>query len=140
MPELPQPVMAPEHSGSIRQLAPGPASAESPRPVASERSVASFAVPAPTTEVNDGASLESRRVAEARSALRSGNARAALTTLTALGRDVPNGVLAQEREALIIEALLSLGERERARSLAKKFLSRYPNSPHASSARRALET
>jgi hypothetical protein len=45
----------------------------------------------------------------------------------------------EEREALTIEALLGSGERERARSLAIVFLQRHPNSPLATSVRRALQ-
>jgi hypothetical protein len=139
-PELPNPVAPLERPTASHKPA-NDAFPPEPQPIAPERSVASFPVPAPTTtvEVDGGASLESRRVAEARAALRGGNARAALTTLTALRRDFPNGVLVQEREALIIETLLALGESAKARELAAKFIARYPGSPHAAAAKRALE-
>jgi hypothetical protein len=102
--------------------------------------------PAPSTrafpEVEGEApptSLEGRRVAEARALLRSGRARAALTALTAIGAEFPRGALVQEREALAIEALLMTESRDEARARAEQFLARYPTSPHAAAARRALE-
>jgi hypothetical protein len=51
----------------------------------------------------------------------------------ALFRD---GVFAEEREAIAIEALVRLGQHARARQRAKAFHSRYPNSAYA----RRLET
>jgi hypothetical protein len=87
---------------------------------------------APTT-------LESRRLAEARALLRSGNAVAALAALAAIRSEFPRGALVQEREALVIEALLATGKRDEARERAREFLGRYPTSPHAAAARRAAE-
>ena len=37
----------------------------------------------------------------------------------------------QERDALAVEALLRAGDMDRARSLAEKFIAKYPTSPHA---------
>jgi len=54
-------------------------------------------------------------------------------------RDFPSGELSQEREALSIEALRELGQSAEARRRAQAFLARYPASPHAPIARRALE-
>jgi len=111
-----------------------------PEAAAAERSVASFPVPPPPAASAGGSPLlESRRVADARARLRAGDARGALATLEGLRRDFPGGVLAQERDALMIEALLALGERERARQLATRFVARYPGSPHTAAAERALK-
>jgi hypothetical protein len=82
---------------------------------------------------------ESRRVANARSLLRQGSAADALSALVAIERRHPNGMLAQEREALIIEALSALGHRELVQQRAARFLARYPSSPHAEAVRRAAE-
>lgn len=87
----------------------------------------------------DRARFESQRVAEARGLLRAGRAEAALSVLNGLAKEVPSGVLVQEREALTVQALLASGARERARMLARDFLSRYPNSPHGTDVSRALE-
>ena len=43
----------------------------------------------------------------------------------------PDGVFAQERDALAVEALLRAGDLDRARTRAEKFIERYPSSPHA---------
>lgn len=80
---------------------------------------------------------ESQRVARARASLRAGDANRALETLGALARDEPNGLLAQEREALAIEALAALGRRDAARARADAFLARYPASPHVLAVRHA---
>ena len=45
-------------------------------------------------------------------------------------REYANGIFAQEREMLAIEALLKIGEREKARQRGESFLSRYPESAH----------
>jgi hypothetical protein len=82
---------------------------------------------------------ESQRVARARAFLRSGDAALSLQELHALERDEPSGLLAQEREALHIEALAALGRREEARERAASFLKSYPTSPHVRAVRRAAE-
>jgi hypothetical protein len=85
------------------------------------------------------ADTEARRVAAARALTRAGRPQEALGALDAIARDLPHGELVQEREALAIEALLTLGERTAARRRAVAFLQRFPDSPHAAAARRALE-
>ena len=82
---------------------------------------------------------ESQRVAAARSLLRQGAAADALSALVAIERELPNGMLSQEREALTIEALSALGHRELVEQRAARFLARYPSSPHAEAVRRAAE-
>ena len=82
--------------------------------------------------------FESRRVDHVRSLLRDRQLSSALRELAELDRSLPRGVLVQEREALRIEALLGLGERARAREEARRFLARYPGSPHTKSVERAL--
>jgi hypothetical protein len=99
--------------------APGPAPAATP----------------PSQPATDGAREESRLVAGARRALRSGDSRAALDLLDRTTQKFPAGVLAQEREALAIEALVSSGRRDAARSRAAAFLQAFPSSPHAARVR-----
>jgi hypothetical protein len=50
----------------------------------------------------------------------------------------PNGVFAQERDALAIQALMRSGDTEQARSLAQSFIRSYPSSPHAHRFREAM--
>jgi hypothetical protein len=108
-------------------------------PLAQPPSVASFPSESPPAPTGENAIVaESRRVALARAALRAGDARAVLAELDALDRSFPRGQLVQEREGLRIEALLALGDRARARELARRFLARYPASPHAPAVERAL--
>jgi hypothetical protein len=114
-----------------------PARAAPPSPPAwpPAPSVASF----PEESAHSQHDAESRKVATARGLLRSGQARAALLVLDEARQDFPNGELTQEREALAIESLRVLGNLGEARRRAEAFLARYPESPHAPLARRALE-
>jgi hypothetical protein len=82
---------------------------------------------------------ESRRIAAARALKHAGRTREALAALDGIARELPQGELVQEREALAIEALLTLGEGVAARRRATAFLLRFPGSPHTATARRALE-
>jgi hypothetical protein len=115
--------------------------APDPVPVVTERPAAPSAVTATPVApaVPPALDTEARRVAAARALTRAGRPREALASLDAIARDLPNGELVQEREALAIEALLTLGERAEARRRAASFLQRFPGSPHSAAARRALE-
>jgi hypothetical protein len=86
---------------------------------------------APALERETPALEESRRLAEARDALRRGDSAGALSRLTDLQRAVPGGILGQEREALAIEALAKSGRASEAQARARAFLQAYPQSPHA---------
>jgi TolA-binding protein len=54
-------------------------------------------------------------------------------------REAPSGTLAREATGRLIEAHLALGERDRARVLARDYLSRYPEGAHARLARSLAE-
>ena len=73
---------------------------------------------------------EGELVLDARKALRAGRAGAALELVAKARRDFPFGTLAQERDALEIEALARSGRNEQARERARAFLARYPKSPY----------
>src|SRR6185503_877526 len=100
-------------------------------------SVASF--PPNASRASAGDRAEIQRLGTARALLRSSQPRASLRELDAIAKDFPDGTLAQEREALAIEALGALGEHTAARERAARFLARYPTSPYAADVRRALE-
>lgn len=134
----PAPPRALERAPAGTELPPPPTAA-APSQVAFSDAPLDAVAPPPAVSAADRAQLESRRVAEARGLLRAGRTAACLAVLNELMREFPNGVLAQEREALTIEALLGSGERERARSLALEFLRVHPNSPLGASVRRALD-
>ncbi|WP_437476611.1 hypothetical protein WME75_26695 [Sorangium sp. So ce1014] len=71
-------------------------------------------------------------LADARAALRRGNAAGALMIAERARLRFPGGALAQEREALTIEALWHSGQRAAAAQRASAFLRAYPSSPHVS--------
>jgi hypothetical protein len=50
----------------------------------------------------------------------------------------PAGEFAQERDALAIQALMRVGDTEKARDLAASFIRAYPSSPHAHRFREAM--
>jgi hypothetical protein len=129
-----QPGAALERSlGSSRPPAPAAGAREAAVPYGSGQ--ASF----PTGAADASDTAESRRLLAARSLLRSGRASAALSALASIRADFPEGSLAQEREALTIEALLAFGDRAAARARAAAFLARYPESPHVDAVRKALK-
>ena len=84
----------------------------------------------PSASTSD-ASEESRVVAAARDALRSGNSAAALALLGQAQQRFGVGVLGQEREALSIEALAKSGQGAAARARGEAFLKNYARSPYA---------
>jgi hypothetical protein len=63
--------------------------------------------------------------------LETGQSSGALALLGASQQRFAGGALVQEREALIIDALVRRGDRDAAAKRARAFLSRFPNSPHA---------
>jgi hypothetical protein len=134
-----QELRAPANSAVAVQPEPSSAQTEAPQGRALRRSVPREAAFEPPSLPATAATSESQRVAEARALLRSGRAAQALVALQALERDEPNGLLVQEREALSIQTLAALGQREAARKRAALFAVRYPASPHLSAVRRAAE-
>jgi len=122
---------------TLPSTAPSTLLGEAP-PSSEKPATAAFPDQAPGTPRADATLLESRRLNQARTALQAGDARRALAQLDAIAADFPQGVLVQERDALRIEALLELGERQRARELARRFLELHPHSPHAAAVDRAL--
>jgi hypothetical protein len=74
---------------------------------------------------------ETTLIRDARQALRAGDARRALRLLEESRRLFPTGVLEQERERLMIEALVKAGRGAEASARASAFLRKYPDSPHA---------
>ena len=81
---------------------------------------------------------ESRAVLEIRQALRSGDTSNALRLLDQAKQRFRPGALAEEREALAIEALSKSGARAAATQRAAAFLRVYPRSPHAADVQRYL--
>jgi hypothetical protein len=82
-------------------------------------------------------SAELQLLARARAALASDPA-AALSLTSRHGRLFPGGLLEQERDVLIIEALVRLDRGDQAADKARRFWRRYPQSPYADKVRRTL--
>jgi hypothetical protein len=125
--ELPSPsaLNVPPTEPSLSSVTPSnlpmhaPSSLHAPKPSA----------PAPTA--SSDAREESRVVAAARDALHSGDSAGALNLLAQARQRFGNGVLGQEREALLIEALAKSGQGAAARAHGQAFLKNYANSPYA---------
>jgi hypothetical protein len=94
-------------------------------------------VPDPSTELRTGASTAEERalIDRARSALRRGDTHEALVTLMGHERRFPNGALVEERERLIVEALVAAGRIEQARARIDAYVRDHPSGIH----RAALE-
>jgi hypothetical protein len=88
--------------------------------------------PTPASQLRE----ESQAVLEARAALRAGHTAQCLRLLAQARERFPRGALAQEREALAIEALAQSGQSSAARRRADSFLQKYPQSPYSTDVRR----
>ncbi len=143
----PSPIVAPvpEHAASapspiVEPPAPAPTVVEHPLPSATGHTPRTHVAPpaapsqaAPAT-VDDEAAL----LANATRALAHGDYDQALGIVAEHARRFANGVLAEERGALELEALLGLGRGDEAAVAARRFASSYPHSVHAPLVERAL--
>jgi len=132
--QAPEPTPAREAVGSLPEP-PGVPSAKAAPPKASERSSPTLRPPAPPAvapSAPQGTLADELALLDAaRRALRRGNARVALSELDRHQAEFPRGLLGQEATLLRIEALVRSGNRPAAEALARQFLARQPNSPHA---------
>ncbi len=95
--------------------------------------------PSGTRDVSSALRKESLALGTARAKLAAGDARAALDDVARLAAEFPHGRLLQEREVLAIDCLEALGDRDGARSRARAFLDRFPQSPYAAHVRPLAE-
>jgi hypothetical protein len=110
-----------------------------PRPEAfTARPAAPSSPPEPPADPNR-LRLEALELAKAKNLLEAGDARAALAVLDEYRARFAAGAMVEERDALHIEALAKLGEREQARAAARRFFVRFPKSPLADRVRRWSE-
>ncbi len=77
----------------------------------------------------DDLAMELSLVQMARTALARGNYQAAIDAAEQHARAFPKGHLAEEREGLVIQALVGAGREGEARARAEKFRAKYPQSP-----------
>lgn len=94
--------------------------------------------PAPVVHappVDDGLAGQVSAIREARSAMRSGDGRAALVALNRAFVPGQSGPLSQEATLVRVSALCLVGDRAAARRTAEQFLANYPSSPLVSKIR-----
>ncbi|HEX7453989.1 MAG TPA: outer membrane protein assembly factor BamD [Polyangiaceae bacterium] len=117
---------------ALRSEAPSPTvEAAPPAPVAAKPPAKSAAgVTHLATESGSDLSEQLRLIETARSAVASGDARAASRALSSYGSQFPHGTFAQEAAVLRIETVDLQGNHTQAAALARGFLARHPNSPH----------
>jgi TolA-binding protein len=87
-----------------------------------------------------GLAAERKLIEMARTALSRGQTDGALVSLGRHARLFPNGQLAEERESLYVQALVSSGAFEQARGRGKRFHRRYPQSLFAPVVDKALQS
>jgi TolA-binding protein len=123
---LPVPTIAPSHLPS----------AEPPSVAVSAPSATALA---PTTRAPAGDPNEERALIDtARTALTRGRTVDAMTAIEDHTRRFPRGRLAEEREALAVQALALAGDSEGARARAERFRRAYPSSIFSSAVDHAL--
>ena len=83
---------------------------------------------------------EQKLLDAARNALTRGLAEAALGPIDRHARQYPKGILAEEREALAVNVLVTLGRHDEARDRGARFLRRYPDSLLRNSVEAAIAT
>jgi hypothetical protein len=90
---------------------------------------------------NDAPALDGEigRLDRARAALARGSPGSALAELDAFDRERKSGVLEREAAVLRIDALLSQGNRDGARALARRYVAAHPDDTHARRLRALLE-
>jgi hypothetical protein len=130
-PLAPAPSASPSAAASVEPRVPDQRAGSSAAPMAAPAPSAEPAVEVSAAEKESRLREESRLLGEARDALRRGDAPGALARLDELRSKFPAGMLAQEREALAIEALARSGQGGEAKSRAEAFKKAYPASPHA---------
>jgi len=106
-----------------------------PRPMAAAASAA-----APVTAVRPGAGRELELITRARAALTKGDARGCLAAIAQHDAEFPDGQFTPEAAVMKIEATHASGDRAGARTLARAFLARSPESPYAARIRSLLAT
>jgi hypothetical protein len=114
---------------SLPDVAPARPSSRTPRAVE----------PAPPSPSSRGLAAERALLDVARAGLARGAPDEALAAAERHGREYREGVLAEEREALAIKALVALGRRDEARTRAEVFERKYPNALGLRAVRAALE-
>lgn len=138
---MPEQRLAPAHSASERirpvETAPPPTPAIAPTTPTEEPARGKEARPIPPQRAEAKNVSEVELIRSAESLARSDPAKA-LQLTREHERLFPSGALAEEREVLAIESLVRLGDMERARARADRFLGSHPYSAHSRRVQRAV--
>lgn len=97
------------------------------------------ALPAPSVPAASSLSDELHLLDEARGHLRAGNAAACLASLDRYAAAHPKGGLGLEARVLRVDALVTSGRIDEARSLAQRTLAESPKGPHAARLQRLVD-
>lgn len=124
---LPEPLPAPAPLAPPPIAAPEPTPAPQPAPPKVTTSTVDAGTPRPGAR-DLSLSAERALLEVARAALAKGETAAALDALTQHERDFANGRLVEEREALMIRALLTAGRDAEAQARTARFKERFPES------------
>jgi hypothetical protein len=116
-PDLPTPLPAPEPIPASSSVSTRP---RTPGPVPTNRE--------PQNLPTDPLAAERSLVEMARAALTRGEPERAIATLRRHARQFPNGELTEEREGLLVQALVGAQKYDQARERADQFKKRYPRS------------
>jgi hypothetical protein len=128
--ELSLPPSAPPAAPTLTPIVMDPIATETPIPLDPAATETPIPLdPAATETPRARTKAEVALVQLARDALRAGDAHGALIYLDRADREIPSGVLGQEREVLRIEALAASGRGAGAAERAKAYLAAHPESP-----------
>ena len=132
---------SPEPTGTER-TAPAPPKVEAVQPLPAPNVSGRAPAPPRAAVSSSPHTLEDERVLldGARAALANGDGPAALAATAAHARKYPDGFLAEEREAIAIQALLLLGRYDEARQREAAFELRYPHSPLLQAVRASIQS
>lgn len=100
----------------------------------------SVSVTATATDSANSLAVERRLLDEARQSLARGEPQAGLGPLNRHAKRFPNGVLAEEREALAVRLFAALGNQSAALARAENFHRRFPNSLFTPAVHNAVAT
>ena len=130
----PQTPVRPRHAPAVRQAQPPPAVAPAPLRSSAHRPSA------PRDREAATLARESALLQQARARLERGDGRGAFEVLAGHAREFPHGLLVEEREALVVKALVMAKNRFAAHARADEFRRNFPRSIYRPVVEAALES
>jgi hypothetical protein len=133
---LPSAPAAPEPAAPYRIVSPPALTAALPAPVFTAPTVSSPSESPPVLPDANRLKLEALELAKAKNLLETGDTGGALGILRESRVRFANGAMVEERDALMIEALVKRGDAALAQDAARRFVVRFPKSPLAERVKR----